>query len=96
MIMHQECIDYTKHYPVPFGTFVQASQENNPTSTPQPHTLDCIYLHFLSNQQCGHKLLHLGTGRVITCRTIFPIPLTQTAIDLVHAMANHDKMPSGF
>ena len=27
MIMHHECIDYSKHCVVPFGTFVQALQE---------------------------------------------------------------------
>jgi hypothetical protein len=52
-------------------------------------------LHYLSNQQGGHELLHLGTGHVIMHRNVTPIPLTQHVIDLVHAMAERDGMPNG-
>jgi hypothetical protein len=95
MILHHENIDYAKHCAIPFGTYVQAAQENTPSNTQESRSLDCIYLRYLSNQQGGHELLHLGTGRVITRRNVTPIPLTQHVIDLVHAMAERDGMPDG-
>jgi hypothetical protein len=62
MILHQENIDYNKHCSIPFGTYVQASQQNNPTNTQKPRSLDCIYLCYLSNQQGGHEVFHLQTN----------------------------------
>jgi hypothetical protein len=97
MILHHENIDYAKHCAIPFGTYMQeAAQENTPSNTQESCSLNCIYLHYLSNQQGGHELLHdLGTGSVIMCWNVTPIPLTQHVIDLVHAMAERDGMPNG-
>jgi hypothetical protein len=69
MILHHENIDYAKHCAIPFGTYMQeAAQENTPSNTQESCSLNCIYLHYLSNQQGGHELLHdLGTGSVIMC-----------------------------
>ena len=39
-----------------------AGNENNPTNTPDPRALDCIYLDYIDGPQGGHKLLHLATG----------------------------------
>jgi hypothetical protein len=33
MILHHENIDYAKHCAIPFGTYVQAAQENSPSNT---------------------------------------------------------------
>jgi len=35
----------------------------------------------------------LRTGRIITRRTVTPLPMPQSIIDVVHKMAEHDKMP---
>ena len=59
MILHQQNIDYNKHCTIPFETYVQAQQENNPTNTQEPRSLDCISLRYVSNQQGGRGLLDL-------------------------------------
>jgi hypothetical protein len=48
----------------------------------------------LSNKQGGHELLDLRTGAMITHRNVSPLPMTQDGINLVHAMADQDKMPT--
>jgi hypothetical protein len=66
-ILTGQAIDFKKHLAIPFGSYVQANNENDPSNTNAPRTLDCIYLGpVMDNRQGGHKLLHLGTGKVIT------------------------------
>ena len=62
MIMNQTNLDYNKHCVVPFGTYVQANHETNPTNTNAPRTLDAIYLHPTDNIQGGHELMDLNSG----------------------------------
>lgn len=95
MILHEENVDYMKHCRVPFGTYVQAHDEPNPTNTQKPRTLDCIYLRPLSNHQGGAELLDLRTNQLITRREFTPVPITQNIIDLVHGIAEREKMPTG-
>jgi hypothetical protein len=42
MIMHKEVLDYEKHCVVPFGTYVQAHDENDPTNSLKPREIDGI------------------------------------------------------
>jgi hypothetical protein len=49
----------------------------------------------LSKKQGGHELLDLWTGAMITRQNVSPLPMTQDVIELVHAMAGRDKMPTG-
>ena len=63
MILHQENLDYTKHCAYPFGTYVQAHTENNPTNKQEPRTLDCLYMRYVDG---GHELMDLRTGQLIT------------------------------
>ena len=95
MILHQECFDYNKHCSISFTKYVQATQENNPANTKQSGTFDCMYLQYLSNKQGHHKLLHLSTGWAITYCNAISIPIIQHMVDLVHMMANNDKIPNG-
>ena len=43
IIMAGKALDYNKHCSTAFGTYVQASQENNPTNTTAPRTIGCIF-----------------------------------------------------
>ncbi len=95
MILHQENLDYQKHCSIPFGSYVQAHTEPNPTNDQYPRTLDCVYLRYVDNAQGGHHLLDLRTGRTIKRRTVTMVPITQNVIDLVHAMADADGMRDG-
>ena len=66
LILNQMNLDYNKHCFIPFGTYVQANHETNPTNTNAPRTLDAIYLHPTDNIQGGHELMDLNSGRIIT------------------------------
>jgi hypothetical protein len=59
-------VDYDKHCQVPFGAYVQANNENKPTNTNAPRTLDAIYLRPAQNIQGGHELMDLNSGALIT------------------------------
>ena len=83
MILTGDALDYNRHCSIPFGTYVQAHNENNPTNTMAARALDCIYLRPIYNQQGGHELLDLATKRVITRRKVTTIPITPTIIQAV-------------
>ena len=61
-IIKRRSIDYAKHLRYGFGSYVQAFNENNPTNTNAPRTLDCIYLRPNSNRQGGHIVMDIATG----------------------------------
>jgi hypothetical protein len=92
MILHQQSLDYGKHCSIPFGSYVQAHTEPDPSNTQLPRTLDCIYLRYVDNDQGGQHLLDLRTGRTIKRRTATTIPITSNIVDLVHKMAENDEM----
>ena len=79
--------DFWKHCQVPFGAYVQASNEPQPTNTNAPRTIDCIYLRPTRNKQGGHELMDLMSGRVITRPRVVEIPMTDRVIKTVEAMA---------
>ena len=95
MILHQKNLDFDKHCQYPFGTYVQAHDEPDPSNTNAPRTLDCIYLRYNDNAQGGHDLLHLQTNRTITRRRVTPIPITPAILKMVHRIAANDGMPKG-
>jgi hypothetical protein len=95
MIMHKEVLDYEKHCVVPYGSYVQAHDENDPTHSLKPRAIDGIYLRFLSNLQGGHNIMNLMTGQVIKQRQVTMIPMTQHIIECVHKLAQREKMPEG-
>jgi hypothetical protein len=87
-ILTGQAIDFKKHLAIPFGSYVQANNKNDPSNTNAPRTLDCIYLGLvMDNRQGGHKLLHLGTGKVITRPQVKKIPMSDTIIRAVENMA---------
>jgi hypothetical protein len=95
MIIHQKSLDYETHCSLPFGSYVQVHTKPDPKNTQHPHTLDCIYLRYVDNNQGGHHLLDLRAGRTIKRRTITTIPITEKVIDLIHSMAENDNMKTG-
>jgi hypothetical protein len=85
VIMSNSHLDFEKHCQVPFGSYVQANQENYPTNIQAPRTIDAIYLRPMQNKQGGHELMNLQTGFVIT--TVWEQPVTDLAIKAVERMA---------
>jgi hypothetical protein len=84
-------LDYEKHCQIPFGAYVQANNEPNPTNTNAP-TIDCIYLRPFPNLQGGHDLINLKTGRVITRRRVTEFPVTELVIQAVENMAHEQGL----
>jgi hypothetical protein len=95
MILHQKSLDYKKQCSIPFGSYLQAHTVPEPRNTRLPRTLDCVYLRYTDNEQGGHSLLDLNTGRLITRHNVTVIPITSNIIDIVHQMAQKDGMKTG-
>ena len=87
MLMTGRNLDFVKHCQVPFGAYVQANQENDPTNTQAPRTIDAIYLRPMNNIQGGHELMNLQTGLVIMRNKIWERPITDLVIRAVENMA---------
>jgi hypothetical protein len=87
MILNQTNLDYTKHYVVPFGAYVQANHESTKTSSNVTRTLDAIYLRPAQNQQGGYELMDLNSGQLISRNIVHKIPVTHVVIKAVENMA---------
>ena len=76
--------DFENHCQIPFGTYVQTNQENNPKNINAPRTIGCIYLHPITqNIQGGHELMDLNSGCMITLQRVWEIPVTHVVIQAV-------------
>jgi len=84
-----------KHCKYVFGEYVQAHDEPTHSKTNEARSLDCIYLMPVSSSQGGHELWHFTTNSVLIRRVITSIPITQGVINMVHMLAELDKMPPG-
>ena len=89
-------IDYNQHLKIPIGTYCQVHHSPKRTNTNALRTLDCLYLRTKCNQLTPtHEFLHLATNKVITRAHFTPLPMPQTVIDRVHAIAASEGMPKG-
>jgi len=79
---------------LPFGSYVQGTLRNDPTNTNAPRTVDAIYLRSMPNDQGGHEAMSLSTGKKITPNRVFEIPVTNTVIKHVEAMAEAQGIKS--
>jgi len=87
MIMIGQAIDFHRQCLVPFGEYVQAVNNPQPTNTNAPRTIDAIYLMPTPNKQGGHIIIDLMTGRAITRPRVTPVPITPVVIHAVEKMA---------
>jgi hypothetical protein len=85
--------DYNKHCQLPFGSYVQAHQEPNPTNTQAARTVGAICLGPASNILGSYKFLNLITSRRITCRRWTALPMPQEVIDRVNQLGKADRQP---
>jgi hypothetical protein len=88
-IVHRQTLDYATHCQYVLGSYVQAHDEPDPSNTQAPRTLDAIYLRPIAG---GHEVYDLSTQRVITRRGLTVMPITQTVIDTVEAIAEAEGM----
>ena len=94
IILKRPTLDWNKHCQYKFGAYVQANQDNNPTNTNWPRTIDGIYLRPCWDQQGGHEVLNLETGEVVSRQYVTPIPITSTIIRAVESMAEAQGVKS--
>ena len=79
-IMTGYLVDYKKHCTIPFGSYVQAVHETNPTNTMAPCTLDAIYLQALDTIQKGYELMNLKMAKTFTSCKVVEIPIIQDVV----------------
>ena len=85
--------DYGKHCRLPFGSYVQAHEEPNPTNTQAARTVGAICLGPTGNSQGSYKFLNLRTGRPLTRRNWTPLPMPKEVIDRVDQLGRSDGQP---
>ncbi len=88
----EKWLNYEKHCKIPYGTYVQAIQENKPTNTTKPRTIGCIYLRSRLSEHVVYELMNLQTGKMITRRKVTPIPISTEVIRRVEYYAKQDNM----
>ena len=89
-IMSGKPIDYNKHCKTPFGAYVQALHESNPTNTNAPRTIGCIYLRYLEQGDGAYELYNLSTKKVLTRRKYTKLPIPDHVIEKVEQIARQD------
>ena len=90
-------IDYDKHCQFQFGSYVQVFKSRNPCNTTAARTLDCIYLHPITNTPTGgHEVLHIPTQWLLHRHgPIKAVPMPESVIRKVEELAKRQKMPHG-
>ena len=86
MLVAQKVLDYEKHCQHEFGEYVQAMHENDPTNVMTECSIDGIYLHPNTNQQGGHIIMNINTGKIITRGHVVTVPLSKAIKDAVKQM----------
>ena len=94
MILKGKAVDFNKHCQVPFGAYVQANNQLQPTNTNTPQTINCMHLRPTNNHQGRHELMDLGSGHLVTWNSIKELPITDLVIKAVKALATTQHMKS--
>ena len=90
-------IDYDKHCQIQFGPYVQVFESRNPCNTTAARTLDCIYLHPITNTPTGeHEVLHIPTQWLLHRHGLIKaVPMPESVIHQMEELAKCQKMPRG-
>ncbi len=91
-IIEGKTISYEKHCKIPFGSFVQAYEDNGEqTNTTQERTIDCILLD--AREHGGYDLLHLRAGLAVSRPYVWTAVPDAAVVKRVEALAAKDGMP---
>jgi hypothetical protein len=74
-IMTGTTLDYAKHCKLPFGSYVETHEENNPTNTMKERTRAAICVGPTAIFQGSYKFLCLSTGRCIKRKQFKELPM---------------------
>jgi hypothetical protein len=78
---------------VEIGSYAQVYEENDPSNTPRARSLGAIALTPTGNTQGDYYFLSLATGARISRHQWTELPITDTAIARVEALALHEGQP---
>ena len=76
-----------------FGTYVQLFEDSDPTNTIRARTLGAIALTPTGNLQGDYNFLSLASGARVSRHRWTALPMTDTAIARVEALALHERQP---
>jgi hypothetical protein len=81
------------HMRIEFGSYAQVFEDNIPSNTPRARTLGAIALNPTGNAQGDYFFMSLATGARISRHNWTEVPITETAIARVEAIAFNDEQP---
>lgn len=84
-------LNVSRRAPYRFGSYGEAFEDPTTTNTMQERTSSCINLGPTGNFQGTHKFLCLTTGRVIKRRKFTELPMPDSMIRRVEALAAADR-----
>ena len=95
MIINRRNITYATHGLYHTGEYVLGHQDVTIKNNIQPRVLDCIYLRPLAVIHGKHKLYHIETRKVITCRHCTSAIINTNILTKIHQAVVSNKLPTG-
>ena len=83
-------LDAKLHCRSPFGSYCEVHVDPDITNTLEPRTKWAICMGPMGNLQGSYKFLSLTTGKKVTRRTFTEMPITESVIKQVEAIAVKD------
>lgn len=83
--------DYKRDCKVDFFSYCEVHDEPSPTNSMKPRTRPCIALGPTANLQGSYKFLDLETGKKLKKRSWTELPMPDSVISQVEAMAEKEK-----
>jgi hypothetical protein len=90
-IMTGTALDFTKHCQIPFGAYAEVHEDINKTNTIDERTQPAICLGPTANFQGSYTFMSLRTGKRITRKQFTELPMPDSVIKRVKAMALKEK-----
>jgi hypothetical protein len=90
-IMTGTALDFNKHCQIPFGAYAEVHEDNNIMNTMTERTQPAICLGPTANFQGSYKFLSLKTGKRITRKQFKELPMPDSVIKQIEAMATREK-----
>ena len=89
-IMTRRALDYKKHCRVAAGEYCLIHEEKKPRNSMRHRASAAIAIGPCPTLHGGYRLLHLGSGRIITRRNFTKMPITDLAIERVETLAKEE------
>ena len=87
-IIKGKTIDFKKEYKFSFGDYVQANHRHEIKNNNFPRSVDAIYLRADPDEQGGHQVMDLATGKMIRRPLVEKMKTTKIVKDRVEKLAH--------